>query len=145
MVCEIELNVLMKNDINTFLNIMEDMLSYDMIKYIISMIYRERNFHIIRKQKFLKNKVNTDVIKIHNIYYYDNNFMIYKNQRDQFVLEKISLNPVNNISLYANDNPILTSNNCENEIILFDNNQEQVYDDNGLPVQRRIKLNIVYV
>lgn len=135
----------MKNDINSFLNLMEDMLSYDILKQIILLVYKDQNMAVIKKQKLLKYRINSDIIKVHNIYYYDNNFMIYKNQSDQFILEKISVNNMNNISFYSNDSNLLLSNDCTNEIVLFDNNQEQAYDENGLPVQRRIKLNIVYV
>ena len=65
------------NDIDSFLNMMENMLSADLLKHIVSMVCLDKNLSIIKKQKELKYKLNKDVIKLFNTYYYDN---IYSNK-----------------------------------------------------------------
>ena len=144
------------NDIDSFLNMMENMLSADLLKHIVSMVCLDKNLSIIKKQKELKYKLNKDVIKLFNTYYYDNNFLLYRNERNQFILENISLN---NKHIYVCSNKTqqaipqelatLTSsaNDNINEIVLFEqqDQNEILYDENGLPVNRRIRLDVVYM
>ena len=144
------------NDIDSFLNMMENMLSVDLLKHIVSMVCLDKNLSIIKKQKELKYKLNKDVIKLFNTYYYDNNFLLYRNERNQFILENISLN---NKHIYVCSNKTqqaipqelatLTSsaNDNINEIVLFEQHDQNeiLYDENGLPVNRRIRLDVVYM
>jgi len=140
------------NDIDSFLNMMENMLSVDLLKHIISMACLDKNLSIIKKQKKLKYKLNRDVIKLFNTYYYDNNFLLYRNERNQFILENISLN---NKHVYVCSNKTtpqtipqeLPTNDNINEIVLFEQGEQNeiLYDENGLPVNRRIRLDVVYM
>jgi hypothetical protein len=140
----------MDHDIESFLIMMDEMLAFDIIKYIVSMISNEKNMLIIQRQKIIKKKINKDVIKLFNTYYYDNNFLVYKNEHNQFILQNISLNN-KHISVYKKqhqeNNQLMLTNGLdnENEIILFEENRDnEIYDENGLPVIRRIRLDIVY-
>ena len=144
------------NDIESFLNMMENMLSADLLKHIVSMVCLDKNLSIIKKQKGLKYKLNKDVIKLFNTYYYDNNFLLYRNEKNQFILENISLNN-KHIYVCSNKAPqaipqelaTLTSsaNDDINEIVLFEQQEQNeiIYDENGLPVNRRIRLDVVYM
>lgn len=154
----------MRNEIDSFLDIMESMLSYDILKHIVQLISTDKNQMIIKKQKQLKLQLNKDIIKLFNTYYYDNNFILYKNDNNQFVLENMSLTNkqiyiYSNKPLHEQENEIVendqqhqmilhnqSSTNTTNEIVLFEEGSNQeLYDDNGFAIQRRIKLNIVYI
>ena len=135
-------------DIDTFLDLMENILSKDMITYIISFIYNESNMKIIKKQKKLKLLLHKEFNKC----YIDNNFMLYKNAQNQYMLHGLQQTFLNNykLYLYSNSNDIYTQSSnllvCNNEILLIDNkNRETIYDENGLPIKRIIKLHIVYI
>jgi hypothetical protein len=135
-------------DIDTFLDLMETLLSKDMITYIISFIYHETNLKIINKQKQLKLLLHKELNKC----YIDNNFMLYKNTQNQYMLRGLQQTFLNNhqFYLYSNSNDIYTQSSnllvCNNEILLIDNkNRETIYDENGLPIKRIIKLHIVYI
>jgi hypothetical protein len=110
----------------------------------------DKNMLIIKKQKKLKAKLNKDVVKLFNTYYYDNNFMVYRNEHNQFILENISMNN-KHIRVCSNNtnHSISTELNDDNvnEIVLFEQGgqQEVIYDENGLPVNRRIRLDVVYM
>ena len=155
----------MRNDIESFLTVMDSTLSSDMIKHIVQLVSTEKNLQIIKKTKELRFQLNKDIIKLFNTYYYDNNFILYKNENNQFVLENMGIKN-KQIYIYSNrqqipENEIIphitssetqmvlanqSSSDHTNEIVLFDQNQNQdMYDENGFPIQRRIRLDIVYV
>jgi hypothetical protein len=136
----------MNHDIESFLHIMQEILPMDIIKHIVTLICIDSNIAIIKKQKQLKIKLNHDIIKLFNTYYYDNNFLLYRNEHNQFILENISLN---NKHIYVCSNRQAISNehqnNDINQIVLFEQPTDVEYDENGLPIQRRIRLDVVYV
>jgi|LakMenE01Jun11ns_1017448.scaffolds.fasta_scaffold9959515_17 hypothetical protein len=140
----------MNDDIESYMNTMQNILSTDLIRYIVSIAFMDKNMLIIKKQKKLKAKLNKDVVKLFNTYYYDNNFMVYRNEHNQFILENISMNN-KHIRVCSNNtnHSISTELNDDNvnEIVLFEQGgqQEVIYDENGLPVNRRIRLDVVYM
>ena len=135
----------MRNNIDEFIDNMEKILSYDMIKYIINIIYNDENLKIIKKQKKLKWILNKDIINFHNTYYYDNNCMIYRNEYNQFILKNLALNQNNTFSLYSNNSTSnIILNNQDDNIILFNTNNNE-YDDNGILIEKKITLNIMYI
>lgn len=136
----------MDHDIESFLNMMDEMLTFDIIKYIVTMISNEKNMLIIHKEQALKKSVNKDIIKLFNTYYYDNNFIVYKNEHGQFILQNNNLNN-KHISLYKRshdeDNQLMLINeNNENEIVLFN---ENIDNENETPIIRKIHLDIFYM
>ena len=136
----------MDRDIESFLNMMDEMLTFDIIKYIVTMISNEKNMLIIHKEQALKKSVNKDIIKLFNTYYNDNNFIVYKNEHGQFILQNNNLNN-KHISLYKRrhdeDNQLmLTNENNENEIVLFN---ENIDNENETPIIRKIHLDIFYM
>jgi hypothetical protein len=129
-------------NIDNYINTMINMLSNDLIKDIINIIYKDYNLKIIKKQKRLKYILNKDIINFHNIYYYDNKYMIYRNENNQVLLKNLISNQMNNISLYnvSSSNIIINNNhNDNNDIILFDIN-----NDNESLINKKINLNIIY-
>lgn len=140
----------MNDDIESYMNTMQNILSTDLIRYIVSIAFMDKNMSIIKKQKKLKAKLNKDVVKLFNTYYYDNNFMVYRNEHNQFILENISMNN-KHIRVCSNNtnHSISTELNDDNvnEIVLFEQGgqPEVIYDENGLPVNRRIRLDVVYM
>jgi hypothetical protein len=136
----------MNHDIESFLYIMHQMLPMDIIKHIVGLICTAKNIAIIQKQKQLKTKLNHDIIKLFNTYYYDNNFLLYRNEHNQFILENISLDKKH---IYLSSNRQAISNELQsndiNQIVLFEQPTDVEYDENGLPIQRRIRLDVVYV
>lgn len=136
----------MDRDIESFLNMMDEMLTFDIIKYIVTMISNEKNMLIIHKEQALKKSVNKDIIKLCNTYYYHNNFIIYKNEYGQFILQNNNLNN-KNISVYKRryddgNKLMLTNENNENEIVLFN---ENIDNENETPIIRKIHLDIFYM
>lgn len=131
----------MRNEINIFLNNMKNILPYDLIKYIFHIIVHDKNIYIIQKQKKLKYILNKDIINFHNTYYYDNNYMIYRNPNNQFILKKISDNSLNTISLYSDNSSNIILNQSENSVVLFNSNKVNEYESE----QKIIKLNIIYI
>jgi hypothetical protein len=140
----------MNDDIESYMNTMQNILSTDLIRYIVSIASMHENISIIKKQKRLKAKLNKDVVKLFNTYYYDNNFMVYRNEHNQFILENISMNN-KHIRLCSNNRnqSISTELNDDNvnEIVLFEQGGQHdvIYDENGLPTNRRIRLDVVYM
>lgn len=136
----------MDRDIESFLNMMDEMLTFDIIKYIVTMISNEKNMLIIHKEQALKKSVNKDIIKLCNTYYYHNNFIIYKNEYGQFILQNNNLNN-KHISVYKRryddgNKLMLTNENNENEIVLFN---ENIDNENETPIIRKIHLDIFYM
>lgn len=152
----------MRHDIELFLTKMQDILSEDLIKHIVYIVGVEKNIQTIKRQRQYKVQLNKDIIKLFNTYYYDNNFILYKNEHNQFILENMAIKN-KQIYVYSNkpiesQNEIVESNqnqlvlhnqssaDTSEQIVLFENPSNQdLYDDNGFPIQRRIKLDIVYV
>jgi len=112
----------MRNTGDVFIKMMADMLNPDLIKSIITII----NIDIIKKQKRLKRQLMLDIKKLFNIYYYDNNFLMYLNENNQIVLQNIGINSqYNNISLYNTTNP-----NTENQIVPYNPNNQTLIINN---------------
>jgi hypothetical protein len=128
-----------RTDIDNFIETMKLMLPTDLQQLILrEYIYKERNLQIIKKQKETKVTLNKELLYMFNVFYDDNNLKLYKNQNNQYVLR----NYLKNKQFYicTANNEIIPVNNT-NELVLF----EPQYDMNGHPIQRRIKLNIVYI
>lgn len=150
---------IMRNNITSFLDKMDDILPIDMKHSIIMMINKDMNINIIKKRKEKKKKMHIELIKIFSTVYHFGGIRLYRNANDDFMLE----NNVQNQSIYlysqrsviSNDNgyethpenpnpenqiiPIATTNTISqenNEIVLF----------NGTPnEQRRIKIYVMYI
>ena len=151
----------MRKDIDLFLIEMENVLSSDLIAYIISTyVYKEANVRTIRKQKEIKKLVCEELVEFFGLCYSDRNIKLYRNQQDQIVLKNFTFD--NRFFLYserdqqqaaqaAHQPPLLLQSEHEkqaeqNEIVLFNNPTNQVvYDANGFPVQKKIKLYIMYI
>lgn len=156
------------NDIENFINIMNQKLNNDLITYIITRyIYKPYNIDIIKKQRKCFQNMKIQLMKFFRILHYDQNFIVYQNDDGNVILENNYV--VSNIHLYSNTNTIEpideineeyqqiansvsnTSNNLiqsqynTNQIILFNNNNNQVLDENGMLVPRRIHLSVVYI
>lgn len=136
-------------NIDNTLNLMEKMLSLDILTYI----YHFYNIDIIKKQKILKKKILIDIKKLFNIYYYDENILMYLNENNNMVLRHLNNNtrhiqqiqhimPLNE-NEYENDNEnqnqIVNINNNNTDIILFN------YNDIEQNMERKINIYIVYV
>jgi hypothetical protein len=135
-------------DIDIFIDLMDKILTKDMIRYIVSMIYKDTNLKIINEQKKLKLLLHKELNKC----YIDDNFMLYKNSQNQYVLHGLQQTFLNNHKLYLyskNNNTYIQNSNlsvCDNEILLIDNiNREILYDENGFPKKHVIKLQILYI
>jgi hypothetical protein len=130
----------MRSDIDDFLTMMENILSYDLLKTIVSLSYKDHNNAIIKRQKQQKSIVLTELLYVINQYYNDNNIRLYKNNQNQFVLQQKSNCKM---MLYSNtgiqqQQLLLTDGNTEqNDIVLF--------DVPNVPNQRRVKLYIMYI
>jgi hypothetical protein len=129
----------MRSDIDGFFTMMENMLSYDLLKTIVSLSYKDHNSAIIKRQKEQKNVVLKELLDVINQYYNDDNIKLYKNSQNQFVLQQKNNC---NMMLYSNtgiqqQQLLLTDGNTEqNDIVLFDVPNQQ---------QRRVKLYIMYI
>lgn len=122
---------------------MKQLLTHDMIHYIITeYIYKDRNLQIIRNQREYKIKLNKELSDMFNVYYNDNNFKLYKNKNNQFVLRNHTKDKQFYMCVNNNIVPVNNANDV-NDLVLFQNQQN--YDENGEPIQRRIKLYIVYI
>lgn len=165
----------MRDNIELFLDTMDDILPTDLKKHIVTIINIKNNIGIIRKQKQSKNSLNKQVLKLFNTCYFDNNFSLYRNERNQIVFQNISLGN-NQVFLFANNNTTQQASEIENnqlvpynniansisngtsqlvlnntlqetrnDIVLFDNNRQETLDVHGQPIRRKIKLYIVYI
>ena len=77
-------NFLYNNDIDIYLDKMENILNLDMIKKILNII----NIQIIKNQKKLKHILNEEINEYKDIYYKDKNYIIFKNKYDHLILKK---------------------------------------------------------
>lgn len=75
---------LSNNDIEIYLNKMENILNIDIIKKILTII----NIDIINKQKKLKFTLNKEIKEYRDIYYKDKNYIIFRNEYDNLILKK---------------------------------------------------------
>jgi hypothetical protein len=75
---------LSNNDIEIYLNKMENILNNDIIKKILTII----NIDIINKQKRLKFTLNKEIKEYRDIYYKDKNYIIFRNEYDNLILKK---------------------------------------------------------
>lgn len=138
----------MRNNIETFFKIMEERIPSELITHIIrNYIYYPINKKIIQKQKILKRILDKEMLKFFGILHYDRNFIVYRNNNGQVILENNYV--LSNIHLFShqeNSNTLISSNQNTNEIVLFNNiNNNQFLDENGIIRPRRIHLSIVYV
>ncbi len=132
--------------IDSFIDKMKYILTPDMVEFIVSeYIYKERNLQVIRKQKHFRVRLNQELYDMFNVYYDDNNFKLYKNENNQFVLRNHTKDK--KIYMCANNDivpvPVNNANANANDLVLFENRQN--YDENGQPIQRRVKLYILYI
>jgi hypothetical protein len=126
--------------IDSFIERMKYILTPDMIEFIVcEYIYKKHNLQVVRNQKQLKVKLNKELSDMFNVYYDDNNFKLYKNENNQFVLR----NHIIDKQFYLCGNNDIVPINNTNDLVLFENQQN--YDENGIPIQRKIKLYIVYM
>jgi hypothetical protein len=126
-------------DIDMFLDMMENILPYDLIVYTLSYYLREYNIKIIVQQKLLKKLLNQSILSLFNTYYCDNSIMLYKNKNNQMVLKQKA---DNKCYLYSN------TQNVHNEIIDTQNTETVLFnypEDDQIVQQRKIKLYIVYI
>jgi hypothetical protein len=126
-------------DIDMFLDMMENILPYDLIVYTLSYYLREYNIKIIVQQKLLKKLLNQSILSLFNTYYCDNSIMLYKNKNNQMVLKQKA---DNKCYLYSN------TQNVHNEIIDPQNTETVLFnypEDDQIVQQRKIKLYIVYI
>jgi hypothetical protein len=107
---------LSNNDIEIYLNKMENILNNDIIKKILTII----NIDIINKQKKLKFTLNKEIKEYRDIYYKDKNYIIFRNEYDNLILKKrnnfvknnykfFKLNDLDNLD--SNSNYIIHSSN----------------------------------
>ena len=124
------------------LSMMEEMLSADLIRYILSFYFKDHNMAIIKKQKELKVNVLQELLDMMNSYYDDNNIKLYKNKQDQFVVRQS--NNCRMVLYSASQNAEVSEEQQQaadaNEIILF-----QDFNNMQIQQQRRVKLYIVYI
>jgi hypothetical protein len=135
----------MRKDIDLFLNDMENVLSADLIAHIITTyIYKDRNMKTIQKQKKAKSIVCKELIEFYGLCYSNQGFSLYRNQQNQIILKNYQ--PHTSFLLYSErDQLIRNQQSSDNEMVLFNNQSNPVYDDNGIPVQKKIKLYIMYI
>jgi hypothetical protein len=128
--------------IDSFIDKMKHILTPDIIEFIVGeYIYKERNLQVIRKQKTFRVRLNRELYDMFNVYYDDNNFKLYKNENNQFVLRNHTKDK--QFYMCANNDIVSVPVNNANDLVLFENQQN--YDENGQPIQRRIKLYILYI
>lgn len=128
--------------IDSFIDKMKHILTPDIIEFIVGeYIYKERNLQAIRKQKQFRLRLNRELCDMFNVYYDDSNFKLYKNNSNQFVLQNHTKDK--QFYMCVNNNIVPVPVNNANDLVLFENRQN--YDENGQPIQRRIKLYIVYI
>lgn len=123
-------------------SIMEDMLSTDLIRYILNFYFREYNLTIIKRQKEVKVNVLKELLDIMNSYYDDNNIKLYKNKQNQFVVRQS--NNCRMVLYSASQNTEVSEEQQQaadaNEIVLF-----QDFNNMQIQQQRHVKLYIVYI
>lgn len=116
----------MRDNIELFLNSMDIILSTDLKKLIATIVNIDSNIAIIQRQKIIKYKLNVEILKLFNTCYFDSNFSIYKNNRNQLVFDNISLGN-NQVYLFSNNShqiplPVVAQSDS-------DNNQLVRYND----------------
>lgn len=122
--------------IDSFIDKMIEMLPTDLLTYFLTeYVYKQRNLQIIRQQKAYRITLNKELFDIFNVYYHDNNFKLYRNRSNQYVLH-------NNLDIKNKQIFICTPNN---EIIPANDSNELVLFNNQEPQNRRIKVYIVYM
>lgn len=113
----------MRDNIELFLDTMDTILPFDLKRHIVNIINTKNNIAIIRKQKIRKNKLNEQIVKLFNTCYFDNNFSLYRNDRNQIVFQNISLGN-NQVFLFANNNvtqPEPASEEPNNQLVPYNN------------------------
>jgi len=91
---------LSNNDIEIYLNKMENILNNDIIKKILTII----NIDIINKQKKLKFTLNKEIKEYRDIYYKDKNYIIFRNEYDNLILKKRNNFVKNNYKFFKLNN-----------------------------------------
>jgi hypothetical protein len=113
----------MRDNIENFLTKMNDMLTTDLIRVISNHINKDQNISIIRKQKERKKHLCKEILKLFNTFYSDKNFVLYRNNNNEFVIENVALNPNQQIYLYSNNVTIpsveTTEQSDNNELIPY--------------------------
>lgn len=134
----------MSKDIDIFLTKFAEILPNDLITRIVTSIYKDQNIELIKKQKRLKAKLNNEILQYFGSCYNDNQIRLYRGQNNEVLLDN---NLCNRCWLYSQDSltgqPELLMHSDQNHIVLLDN--PVTYDINGLPIQKRIKINICYI
>lgn len=116
-------NFLYNNDIDIYLDKMENILNLDIIKKILNII----NIQIIKNQKKLKYILNEEINEYKDIYYKDKNYIIFKNKYDHLILKKKNtlLNSKYNFfkleNIDCSSNFILNNNIINNSNIIMNN------------------------
>lgn len=129
----------MRNNIETFLDKMDKILTNDLKEKIVQSVSFEKNFMIIKKQWILKKKLQRDLNIILNTVYNDGQIIIYRN----FATGKLMLH--NNF-----DNHSTISIYGDNYINEDDTNTIVNSNDIGFPIhtiddeRRKINLCILY-
>jgi hypothetical protein len=97
---------LSNNDIESYLNKMENILNSDIIKKILTII----NIDIINKQKKNKFTLNKEIKEYKDIYYKDKNYIIFRNEYDNLILKKRNNYVKNNYKFFKLNNLDSSSN-----------------------------------
>lgn len=123
------------SNIDLYFNKMENILNFDIIRKIYTII----NIQIIKKQKILKKYLNDDILLYKNAFYYDKNLLIYKNNSNNI---KIKNKNYNNKFLsykllkvdnnYIVNSNILIDNFTNNSNLIIDNNSSNFIIDNNI-------------
>jgi hypothetical protein len=87
----------MHDDIDIFLERMDNTLTLDLVAYIGSIIYKDLNLDIIKKQKQFKYILHKELFYKFNVLYNDDNILLYMNKDNICMLHS---NPNTNQSLY---------------------------------------------
>lgn len=162
----------MKYDIDTFMSRMEEELNTDIISKIMKHVFRAHNLEVIKRQAHTKKKLIISLKKFFNIIYYDNNFIVYMNTNNNVVMENTHAMNVStylyssaapeNHEIQADDGMQMIANSVSNtqnnllqtanfdsedtnDVILFNNSNNQYTDYDGNTVQKKINFHVVYI
>ena len=142
----------MRDNIEIFLTKMDDMLTTDLIRVISNKINKDKNMDIIKKQKEKKKHLCKEILKLFNTFYSDKNFVLYRNNNNEFVIENVTPNPNQQVYLYSNNATIQPveaneqSNNSElipyNQVANEISNQmnHMVLENNTMNMQNELVL-----